>query len=175
VKEVLRDAGVGLVRPVEPTPYEPASLARLRAVRKSRERPVVLVVEDDPDDRQFIEWAFRECEHAVDLRVEESGEDALELLTLGRPRPRPAVILLDLTLPGRGGLATLRDLRRDLSLRTIPVIVFTGSDADQDITRCYELGANSYFTKPCTLEGYRNIIRILETYWLQRAELPRSG
>ena len=82
------------------------------------------------------------------------------------------MILLDLHLPGRGGFATLDAIRRDVRLRTIPVIVFTASTAADDIKRCYELGANSYFAKPSTMEGYRNIIRILETYWLQKAELP---
>ncbi len=93
--------------------------------------------------------------------------------TIEEPRPnRPALILLDLEMPGLGGRETLAAIRRDLSLRTIPVIVFTGSGDDLDITRCYELGANSYFTKPNSMEGYRNIIRILETYWLRKAELP---
>ncbi len=156
-----------------------SELAQLRAAHEGlRERPIVLVVEDDPDDRDFIAWAFTECESPVELRWAEDGEQALVALsacraTIEEPRPnRPALILLDLEMPGLGGRETLAAIRRDLSLRTIPVIVFTGSGDGLDITRCYELGANSYFTKPNSMEGYRNIIRILETYWLRKAELP---
>jgi CheY-like chemotaxis protein len=172
VNEVLRGAGAGTAAPAG-APFELSTLTRLRAVRESPgRRPLLLVVEDSAEDRDFIAWAFEECEEGVEVRWAESGEEALESLTRGRVRERPALILLDLSLPGRGGLATLATIRRDVSLRTIPVIVFTGSGEEEDILRCYELGANSYFTKPSTMEGYRNIIRILETYWLQKAELP---
>lgn len=173
MKEVLKGRADAGVTAFAGTPLELSTLTRLRAVRQaSGRRPLLLVVEDCAEDRDFIAWAFEECEEGVEVRWAESGEKALEYLTRGRVRVRPALILLDLSLPGRGGLATLAAIRRDVSLRTIPVIVFTGSNEEEDILRCYELGANSYFTKPSTMEGYRNIIRILETYWLQKAELP---
>lgn len=171
--EVLRDEpSVGWALPAETPTVALTTLERLKAVREtSGQPPLVLVVEDDPDDRDFIGWAFEEAGGPVSLQWAATGEDALDRLHLGPPGSRPTLILLDLNLPGRGGLATLAAIRRDFSLRTIPVVVFTGSGRDADIKRCYELGANSYFTKPATMEGYRSIIRILETYWL-KAALP---
>lgn len=173
--EVLRhEPSAGHALPAEPPAATLSTLERLEAVRETAERPPrVLVVEDDPDHRDFIGWAFEEAGGPVSLQWAPTGEDALDRLHHGPPGERPTLILLDLNLPGGGGLATLAAIRRDFSLRTIPVVVFTGSGRDADIKRCYELGANSYFTKPATMEGYRSIIRILETYWL-KATLPRG-
>jgi CheY-like chemotaxis protein len=157
----------------------PSPFGQLRMVRPAPgRRPVVLVVEDDPADTDFIRWAFDECRGQVDLRFAEDAEEALDYLlrTKGRSesgtRLRPSLVLLDLRLPRGGGHQLLRILRDDVVLRTVPVVVLAGSDSEADIARSYELGANSYFTKPDSMDGFRNVIRIIEAYWLRKAELP---
>ena len=172
-------AEAGLASPGLAPSSRLSELAKLAEIRDGvRLRPTVLVVEDNPEDRDLIAWAFEECAGRVDLHWVEDGEQALEYLAgcctgaNGAGRPRPALVILDLDLPKLGGVETLQAMRADLALRTIPVVVFTGSGESRDITRCYELGANSYFTKPISMEGYRTVIRMLETYWLRKVELP---
>ena len=167
----------------EQAPSVPQTEAQgwVEMVRRGAERrPLVLIVEDDPNDADFIRWAFEECRGQVELRFVDDGEEALEYLAASKGpsdaerRTRPCLILLDLRIPKGGGFQLLRIIRDDVVLRTIPVVIFTGSDTESDVARAYELGANSYFTKPDTMDGYRNIIRIIEAYWLRKAELPPS-
>jgi two-component system response regulator len=142
---------------------------------------VVLVVEDDPEDRELIRRGFEECLSDIGLKFIKDGEEAHDyLFRFGRYRersesPRPRLILLDLYMPRMPGETLLRDVRNDPVLRTIPIVVFTGSEDESDVLRAYDLGANSYFTKPSTIDGYRKVIRILESYWLRRAELPPTA
>jgi CheY-like chemotaxis protein len=141
-------------------------------------RGVILVVEDSPEDRELIEWAFEECRDQVRLRCVRDGREALDyLFQEGEYRdpescPRPWLILLDLKLPRVDGFEVLERVRAAARIRTIPVVVFSGSDDEVDVRRAYELGANSYITKPESMEGYRSIIRVLEAYWLRKVEMP---
>jgi two-component system response regulator len=184
-KAVRGQAGTGVgeleaASRIEPgTEAAPAVGARLQPVRRETgRRPTVLVIEDDPDDRDMIGWAFEECRDHVELRFVEDGREALDYLyRFGRYQcrddaPRPSMILLDLTLPRISGEEILIEIRRDVDLRRIPVIVFTRSTRDADVIRCYDLGANAYMAKPDSMDGYLNAIRILEAYWLRKAELP---
>ena len=139
---------------------------------------VIVMAEDDADDRLLVKDALKECEWDADIRFVENGEELLEyLLRRGRYRqaeraPRPGVILLDLNMPRKDGREVLRDIRARPELRRIPVIVLTTSKADTDIERMYELGANSFITKPVQFDGLVNLMRMLSVYWFKTVELP---
>ena len=175
--------GVGRIERVSPSTsavLEPGG--RLEPVTfGSNRRSVILVVEDSAEDRELIQWAFEECREQVALRCVRDGREALDyVFREGAYRdavdaPRPCLILLDLKLPRAGGFEVLKRIRERPDVRTIPVIVFSGSDDEVDVRRAYEDGANSYLTKPESMEGYRSIIRVLEAYWLRKVEMPREG
>jgi CheY-like chemotaxis protein len=96
---------------------------------------------------------------------------------LARPQsaPRPGLILLDLNMPKKDGREALREIKSDPELRRIPVVVLTTSKADTDISRIYELGANSFVTKPVTFEQLVNVMKILGNYWFNIVELPAKS
>lgn len=137
----------------------------------------VLVVEDSAEDFTALGRAFRK--HALQnpvLRCED-GDQALAYLqgygkAVGWPTTLPAIVLLDLNLPGTDGRAVLDTLKRDARLHSIPVIVFSTSSNERDIEDCYRLGANSYLTKPITYAALEEKIRVTISYWLGAAELP---
>jgi CheY-like chemotaxis protein len=138
------------------------------------------MAEDDADDRLLVKDALEECQWNADLRFVENGEELLDyLLRQGKYRraeesPRPGLILLDLNMPRKDGREVLRDIRAHADLRRIPVVVLTTSKADTDIERVYELGANSFISKPVQFEGLVNLMRMLSQYWFKTVELPVS-
>ena len=144
----------------------------------SSSRPLtVLVADDDEDDRSFISKAWNKSRAANDLRCVEDGEELTEYLNhTGRysdpaSAPRPAVILLDLNMPKKDGREALREIKADPDLRQIPIIVLTTSQADEDICRSYDLGANSYITKPVTFEALVDVLQVLGRYWIEIVDL----
>ena len=138
----------------------------------------VLVVEDSAEDFTALGRAFRK--HALQnpvLRCED-GDQALAYLqgygkAVGWPATLPAIVLLDLNMPGTDGRAVLSVLKKDPLLHTIPVIVFSTSSSSRDIEDCYQLGANSYLTKPIAYAALEEKIRLTIQYWLNASELPR--
>lgn len=139
-------------------------------------RPI-LVVEDNAEDYTALSRAFRKhaLQHPV-LRCED-GDQALEYLqghgkAAGWPATLPALVLLDLNLPGTDGRMVLETLKKDPRLRVIPVIVFSTSSSARDIEHCYQLGANSYLTKPIEYAVLEEKIRLTIHYWLGVSELP---
>ena len=108
----------------------------------------------------------------------ENGEELLDYLSrrgkYSQPgsAPRPGLILLDLNMPRKDGREVLRELKADSDLRRIPVVVLTTSQADTDIERMYELGANSFISKPVQFEALVNVMRSLGQYWFEVVELP---
>jgi len=138
------------------------------------------MAEDDADDRLLVKDALEECQWKADLRFVENGEELLDyLLRQGKYRraeesPRPGLILLDLNMPRKDGREVLRDIRAHAELRRIPVVVLTTSKADTDIERVYELGANSFISKPIQFDGLVNLMRMLGQYWFKTVELPVS-
>ena len=145
----------------------------------SSRRPLtVLVADDDEDDRSFICKAWSKSRAANDLRFVEDGEELTEYLRhTGRysdpdSAPRPAVILLDLNMPKKDGREALREIKANPELRQIPVIVLTTSKADEDICRSYDLGANSYITKPVTFAALVDVLQVLGKYWIEIVDLP---
>lgn len=139
---------------------------------------VILMAEDDPDDRILTQQALRESAIRHELHFVEDGEELLRRLrgdaTCGdRPDlPRPDLILLDWNMPRMGGREVLAELKADARLRSIPVIVFTTSRNDRDVTTAYEMGANSYIAKPVSFDGLTDLIKTLGCYWGQLVELP---
>jgi CheY-like chemotaxis protein len=138
----------------------------------------VLLVEDSPGDVRLTREAFREANPRVVLQVAMDGVDAMAYLNGEPPHvdaPRPDVILLDLNLPRMDGREVLARLKADESLRTIPTIILTTSDSHADIDRSYELGANSYLSKPVQLERFESLIRSIDDFWLTKAKLPAGA
>ena len=139
---------------------------------------VILMADDDADDRLLAKDALTECKLANDLHFVENGEELLDYLhrrgKFSQPAqaPRPGLILLDLNMPRKDGREALREIKNDPDLRRIPVVILTTSKADTDIGQIYELGANSFISKPVTFESLVNLMKILGNYWLQIVELP---
>ena len=140
----------------------------------------ILIVEDSDDDFLATERAFRKSTLSNPVRRCSNGDQALDYLyrrgEFADPAnsPRPGIMLLDLNLPGTDGREVLRVIKSDPKLHKIPVIVLTTSDAERDIERCYEAGANSYVKKPVDMQGFVLAIARLHDYWLEVAVLPKG-
>lgn len=135
----------------------------------------ILLVEDQLSDVLLLEESLMDLRTPVRLSAVGDGVSALRFLRGEDPfreALRPDLVLLDLLTPRVGGLEVLAEMRTDPALRGLPVLVLSTSDRPQDIGRAYDLGANAYFTKPGTLEGYLAFIRLLESFWMQGARLP---
>ena len=132
-------------------------------------RPVVLLVDDSASDRQLVEIAFDELDVECSLQTVPGGQEALQFLRNPR-KPRPALLLLDLNMPGMSGMAVLEQLKADPGLRMLPVIVLTTSGADADRTQALDLGANAYVRKPVGYEDLLLALRRTQEFWLLTAE-----
>jgi CheY-like chemotaxis protein len=134
----------------------------------------VLLVEDDPGDVLMTREAFDEYLHNR-LDVVSDGEAALAYLHREEPypdAPRPDLILLDLNLPRRDGREVLREVKADPNLASIPVIVLTTSQAEEDVLRSYQLHANAYVTKPVDFEGFIEAIKQIDHFFVSVVQLP---
>lgn len=138
----------------------------------------LLMAEDDPADILLTRKALEASRFLNDMHVVGDGQELLDYLRseggyADTPPPvRPDIILLDLNMPGMDGREALVEIRKDEDLRRIPVVILTTSDADEDIVRTYDLGANSYIRKPVGLDGLIQAIRDLEHYWFELVKLP---
>ena len=132
----------------------------------------VLVVEDDPGDVLLTTDALEDCHLGLSLHVVGDGEEAMRFLR-GAGQPRPALVLLDLNLPRRGGLEVLAELKADPDLRAIPVVVLTTSQAEADIVRSYELHANAYVIKPIDAAKFADAIKQIDEFFLILTERPQ--
>ena len=138
----------------------------------------VLLVEDSPGDVRLTREAFREANPAVRLHVAFDGIEAMAFLRhdgANGDAPRPDFILLDLNLPKMDGREVLALIKDDDSLRTIPTIILTTSEADADILHSYELNANAYLRKPVTLEAFEAMVRSINDFWLTKVMLPQHS
>ena len=141
----------------------------------------LLLADDDPDDRMLFRDALEEARWSVHLREVEDGVELLDYLQRrGKyadpaDSPRPGVILLDLKMPGLGGLQALEVIKQAEGLCRIPIVVLTTSSAEEDITGAYDLGANSYVVKPSSFSTLVEIMQSLEKYWLGVVTLPPTG
>ena len=143
-----------------------------------KEAIVILMADDDPDDCLLVSKAFEESRLCNDLRFVKNGEELMDYLYQrdkyqnAADAPRPGIILLDLNMPKKDGREALREIKSDPSLRSIPVVILTTSKEDEDVLRSYDLGANSYVTKPVTFQGLVDVVKSLGNYWLEIVELP---
>jgi len=142
-------------------------------------RPItILLTDDDEEDLQMTQEALRESRLGNDLRITRDGEELMDyLLRRGRyadpsDAPMPGLILLDLNMPKKDGREALAEIKADPDLRQIPVIVLTTSKAEEDIFRSYDLGVNSFITKPVTFAGLVEAMKVLSQYWFEIVELP---
>ena len=135
----------------------------------------ILLVEDNPGDQELTREAFREGRIANTLHIVEDGEQAMQFLR-GEgeyaDKPRPDLVLLDLNLPRKDGREVLAEIKQDPILKTIPVIVLTTSNSEQDVLASYGHHANCYLTKPVDRDDFLDVIRRLEDFWLSVVRLP---
>ena len=144
-----------------------------------RLKPITLLLaDDDPDDRLLARQALEKNRLANDLRCVEDGEELLDYLYRSgkfadpKQSPRPGLILLDLNMPRKDGREALREIKNDPRLRDIPIVVLTTSKAEEDVARTYNLGVNSYITKPVRFAALVEIMKALGKYWFEIVELP---
>ena len=145
---------------------------------KDRKKCKILVADDDPDDRFLLEDALTETQLADHLYFVEDGEQLMDYLhgqgkyTDPSSCPRPDLILLDLNMPRKDGREALKEIKSDPHLRQIPIVVFTTSKAEEDIYRTYDLGGNSFISKPVSYEGLLKLMQQLGIYWFETVKLP---
>lgn len=138
----------------------------------------ILVADDDPDDRLFIKEAIEEVRLANELTLVNDGVELMDYLhRRGEYEylsgyPLPGLILLDLNMPRKDGREALQEIKSHPDLRRIPVVVLTTSKADEDVLRTYDLGVNSFISKPVTFEKLVEVMTAVTHYWLQIVRLP---
>lgn len=141
---------------------------------------VILMAEDDSDDRLLVQEAMTESHWEGDVHFVENGEELLDYLdkkgefSPPAAAPKPGLILLDLNMPKMDGKEVIAKIRQHPEFRKIPVVVLTTSKADTDIEEVYELGANSFITKPVQFESLVTVMKLLSDYWFKTVVLPPS-
>lgn len=143
-------------------------------------KPVtILLADDDEEDRELARDALQDSRLANEMKFVVDGQDLLDYLRhQGRwteeDSPRPGIILLDLNMPKIDGREALAEIKADESLRRIPVVVLTTSKDEEDVFRTYDLGVNSFITKPVTFAGLVDVMRTWTRYWFELVELPNG-
>jgi chemotaxis family two-component system response regulator Rcp1 len=138
----------------------------------------VLLVEDSPGDARLTKEAFQDANSAVHINVVADGIEAMEFLKhQGKyaDAPRPDLILLDLNLPRMDGREVLAQIKSDSSLKTIPTIILSTSEAKADIETSYQLQANCYLAKPVLFEAFDGLVKNINTFWLKEVTLPQQA
>lgn len=136
----------------------------------------VLLVDDSAGDVRLTQDAFQSANVAVHMHVASDGVAAMEFLNregVHAKAPRPDLILLDLNMPRMDGREVLARIKKDDSLKTIPTVILTTSEAEGDIAKSYELHANSYLCKPVQLNAFESLVKSLNDFWLTKAKLPQ--
>jgi CheY-like chemotaxis protein len=139
------------------------------------EENFILIAEDDADDRFLLQAAFEENGFTDKLTFVENGVEVLEYLSTINSKDEkkyPKFILLDLNMPKKDGREVLKELKLHSSYKKIPVVIFSTTNNEQEMRRCYELGANSYITKPNSFESLLRTVAALRSYWMQTSNIP---
>lgn len=143
---------------------------------KSSGTPIeILLVEDNPADVRLTREALKDARVHNRLHVAADGVEAMAFLRRKGEHamaPPPGLVLLDLNLPRKDGREVLEEVKEDPGLRHIPVVILTTSQAEQDVLRSYQLCANAYVTKPVDLERFLEVVRSIESFWLEIVRLP---
>ncbi len=137
----------------------------------------VLLVDDSLGDVRLTREAFREVNPDVQLHVARDGAEAMAFLRCKGPHvfaPRPDLILLDLNMPKQDGREVLAEIKRDESLKLIPTVILTTSEAEADVVECFELQANSYLVKTVDLTAFEVLMKSVNDFWLAKSRLPHT-
>jgi CheY-like chemotaxis protein len=139
------------------------------------------MADDDEEDRELTRDALQNARLANGMRFATDGQDLLDYLRREAryadpsvDAPRPGIILLDLNMPKKDGREALAEIKADESLRRIPIIVLTTSEDEEDVMRTYDLGVNSFITKPVTFAGLVEVMRTWTRYWFEIVDLPNG-
>lgn len=138
----------------------------------------VLLIEDNPADIDLTRESMDASKLYVEISVASDGVQALEFLRREGAHSRaerPDIIVLDLNLPRKDGREVLAEIKSDEALRRIPVVILTSSDAETDVVKSYDLGANCYVKKPLDLKGFQRIIATINDFWFTIVQLPPSS
>lgn len=142
-----------------------------------RPQAEVLLVDDSPADIDLTREALNQHNSPFHIRVATDGIEAMKIIR-GQDEHAdeilPDLVILDLNLPGKDGRSVLSEVKTDPALRTTPVVIFSTSSAQRDVMLCYQLGANSYVTKPGNLQDFMAAVASLENYWFNFTRLPRG-
>jgi chemotaxis family two-component system response regulator Rcp1 len=136
----------------------------------------ILLVEDSPGDVRLTLETFRDADSSIRLHVANDGAEAMTfLLQEGKhaTAPRPDLILLDLNMPKMDGRQVLAEIKNDESLKLIPTVILTTSEAEADVLKCFTLQANSYLCKPVELGAFENLVKSINDFWLTKTRLPQ--
>lgn len=145
-----------------------------------REPVTIVLAEDDPDDRLLTMRALEKSRLANEVHCVEDGEELMDYLLRRNDyvdeenAPRPGLILLDLNMPRKDGREALEEIKSNPSLRRIPIVVLTTSEAEQDILQSYDLGVNAFVTKPVTFDGLADAVQAIGQFWFEIVKLPPS-
>jgi two-component system, chemotaxis family, response regulator Rcp1 len=148
----------------------------MRVVEENSARKDVLLVEDSPGDVRLMQEIFHDANGSIQLHVAFDGVEAMAFLRRERAHdraPRPDMILLDLNLPKMDGREVLAQIKEDESLRTIPTVILTTSNAEADIVESYRLKANCYLSKPVQLDAFEALVNSINDFWLTKVKLPQ--
>jgi CheY-like chemotaxis protein len=146
-------------------------------LNKNKEKPRILLVEDNPGDIRLTQEALKESQLDIHLDVVSDGEQAIDFLNKKNKyvdAVRPHIIFLDLNLPKKNGIEVLKEIKVQDGLKAIPVIVLTTSDADHDISKAYSLHANCYILKPVDFDDFAKVIQLIELYWFNTVQLAHA-
>jgi chemotaxis family two-component system response regulator Rcp1 len=138
----------------------------------------VLLIEDNPGDARLTQEAFREANASIRVHVVSDGVAAMAFLRHEGTHfhaPRPDLILLDLNMPKMDGREVLARIKSDESLKLIPTVILTTSNAESDIAQSYQLQANCYLTKPVQLGEFESLVKSINDFWLTKVKLPQRA
>lgn len=147
-------------------------------MKRTNMTTTLLLADDDPDDRLLLRDALEESRWTSELRAVEDGQELMDYLqrrgayAAAADSPLPGLILMDLKMPRKDGHQALKEIREDPTLRHIPVVILTTSKAEEDVMRSYELGVNSFITKPTSFKTLIEVVGNLRRYWFEVVTRP---
>jgi len=136
---------------------------------------LILLVDDSPDDIMIAKRAFEKCQIRNKVYVTHDGEEAIQFLRKEgnyKDAPTSALVILDLNMPKVDGFEVLKAIKSDDNLKSIPIIVLTSSERDEDIERAYKLGCNSFIVKPASFNDFVEAVMEIKRYWLSLSKIP---